>query len=71
MSRKIWHYTMTPEEQRLWDIEEMKGWRTAMEACVEDDARERNCLKYVLYDRQENVVAKGDVTQLPEPAPVQ
>lgn len=70
MSRKIWHYTLTPEEQRLWNVEEMKGWRTAMEACVEDDAREEGYAKYVIYDRKENVIGKGDVSKLPEPAPL-
>ena len=67
MARKIWRYTMTREEQKLWDMEEMKGWRTAFEACVEDDAREEGCKKYVVYDRSETIVAKGEVAALPEP----
>ena len=70
MARKIWHYTLTPEEQKLWDTEGMEGWRTAMEACVEDDAREQGCKKYVLYDTSETAVAKGDVSTLPEPVSI-
>jgi hypothetical protein len=70
MARIIWRYTMTPQEQKLWETEEMKGWREAMEGCVEDDAREKGCKKYVIYDRSEAVVVKGEVMALPEPDPV-
>ena len=67
MARKIWRYTMTHHEQTLWDNDEMKGWRDAMRACVEDDAREQGCNKYILYASSEEIVAKGEVTKLPEP----
>ena len=66
MARKIWRYTMTRQEQNLWETDGMEGWREAFEACVEDDAREEGCRKYVLYDRGTDVVAKGEVTVLPE-----
>jgi hypothetical protein len=67
MARKVWRYTMTVKEQKLWDLEEMQGWRDSLVGCVEDDAREAGCKKFILYDRKEEVVAKGDVTALPEP----
>jgi len=66
MARRIWRYTMTHQEQQYWTTEGMEGWREAFEACVEDDAREKGCRSYVLYDRVEAVVAKGEVTALPE-----
>ena len=66
MARKIWRYTLTSQEQALWDNEEMKGWREAMEACVEDEAREEGSKKYVLYNQEENIIAKGEVRKLPE-----
>ena len=64
MARKVWHYIMSPREERLWNQEEMKGWRQAFEACVEDDAREEGCKKYVIYDTAEAVLTKGEVTAL-------
>jgi len=67
MGKKIWRYTMTPQEQRLWETDGMKGWREAFQACVEDDARDRGCHKFVLYDRSEAIIVKGDVAKLPEP----
>jgi hypothetical protein len=69
MARKIWRYTLTRQEQQLWECEEMKGWREAMTACVEDDAREEGCKKFVLYDRNEAILAKGEVSKLPEVEP--
>jgi len=66
MARKIWRHVMTTKEQQLWDLENMEGWRKSLIGCVEDDAREEGCKKYVLYDRSELVVAKGDVPPLPE-----
>ncbi len=66
MARKIWRYTMTRHEQRLWENEDMQGWRAAFELCVEDDARDQGCLKYILYDTQEVPIAKGAVNKLPE-----
>lgn len=71
MAKKIWRYTMTTQEQKLWDQEEMKGWREAMVACVEDDAREQGSKKFVLYDLNNVVVAKNDVRALPQPEPVE
>jgi hypothetical protein len=71
MGKKIWRYTLSASEQKLWDTEEMQGWRTAMIGCVEDDAREEGSGKYVIYDRKENIVAKGDVTALPVVEPVE
>jgi len=42
----------------------MKGWREAMQAYVEDEAREQGCKKYIMYGRRETVVAKGNVNKL-------
>ncbi|MBI2424049.1 MAG: hypothetical protein HYV27_14560 [Candidatus Hydrogenedentes bacterium] len=70
MSRKIHRYTLTVKEQGLWEKEEMQGWRDSMVGCVEDDAREEGCKKFVVYDRAENIIAKGDVRKLPEPEAV-
>lgn len=67
MAPKIWRYTLTVAEQKLWDMEEMAGWRTALEGCVEDDGREAGSKKYVVYDRAKKVIAKGEVKLLPEP----
>lgn len=68
MARKIWRHTLSVQEQKLWDMEEMQGWRVAMTGCVEDDAREEGCAKFVIYDRKETILAKGDVTALPQAA---
>jgi hypothetical protein len=46
MSKKIWRYTLTEQEQRLWSMENMQGWREAMAACVEDEARDQGSTKY-------------------------
>jgi hypothetical protein len=64
---KIWRYTLTRRELSLWETEEMKGWREALQAFVEDEARDQGCRKYVVYGRREVVVAKGEVSKLPEP----
>lgn len=69
MARKIWRYTLKTVEQKLWDREDMKGWCKALEGCVEDDAREQGLMKYVIYDRKGDVLAKADVSPLPEPKP--
>jgi hypothetical protein len=71
MSKKIWRYTLTEQEQRLWSMENMQGWREAMAACVEDEAREQGSTKYVIYDLTNNVIAKSDVRKLPEPEVVE
>ena len=70
MKRKIWRYKMTRHEERLWKTEEMLGWRKAMEACVEDDAREEGCQSYIIYDSRESVISKGNVSKLVEPVSV-
>lgn len=71
MAKKIWRYTMSAQEQKLWDQEEMKGWREAMVACVEDEAREQGSKKFILYDLNNSIVAKNDVRALPQPEPVE
>lgn len=70
MARTVRRYTLTRQEQQLWELEGMEGWREALEACVEDDAREEGCRKYVVYDRHAIVVAKGEVSLLPQPEPI-
>lgn len=69
MAQKIWRYTLTRHEQSLWDITEMKGWRAAMQAYVEDEAREQGYKRYVLYGRKEEVLAKGEVRRRAESLP--
>ncbi|HPO17418.1 MAG TPA: hypothetical protein PLI09_28555 [Candidatus Hydrogenedentes bacterium] len=64
MGQRIWRYTLSRNEQTLWETEEMKGWREAMQAYVEDEAREQGCKKYIMYGRRETVVAKGNVNKL-------
>ncbi|MFM1919499.1 MAG: hypothetical protein RLZZ303_1133 [Candidatus Hydrogenedentota bacterium] len=71
MSKKIWRYTLTEQEQRLWNMENMQGWREAMAACVEDDAREQGSTKYVIYDQAATVIARSDVRKLLEPEVVE
>lgn len=65
MARKIWRYTMSVREFDLWSQENMQGWRDSLVGCVEDEAREEGCTKYIVYDRNENVLAKGEVKALP------
>ena len=67
MSRKIYRYTLTETQQARWEMEDMQGWRDSMVGVVEDDAREEGSTKYVLYDRSEQILAKGEVKKLPEP----
>ncbi len=71
MSKKIWRYTLTEQEQRLWNMENMQGWREAMAACVEDDARDQGSTKYVIYNLENTVVARDEVRKLPEPEVVE
>ena len=66
MAKSVWRYTMTVQEQKLWDNTELKGWRTAMEAYVEDEARDRGCVKYVIISHANNVVAESAVKTLPK-----
>ena len=70
MARKIYRYTLTVKQQERWNMEDMQGWRDSMVGVVEDDAREEGCKKFVLYDRAEQILAKGDVRKLPEPQAV-
>ena len=67
MARKIYRYTLTKKQQERWDMEDMQGWRDSMVGVVEDDAREEGAKKFVLYDRAEEILTKGDVTVLVEP----
>jgi hypothetical protein len=67
MSKKIHRYTLTEQEQRLWNMENMQGWREAMAACVEDEARDQGSTKYVIYDLANAVIVRSDVRRLPEP----
>lgn len=64
---KIWRYTVTPQEQRFWNMEGMQGWRQALEACVEDEAREQGSEKYIVFNRNNEVIAKGEVRKILEP----
>lgn len=48
-------------------MEGMQGWRQALEACVEDEAREQGSEKYVVFDRNNEVLAKGEVRKIVEP----
>lgn len=64
--RKIWRYTIKSSEMRLWESQDMKGWRKAFEACVEDDAREEGSMKYMILDRAGEVLAKNVVRPLPK-----
>ena len=65
MAKGIWRYTMTAQEQKLWDSTELKGWHVAMEAYVEDEARERGFAKYAILNRANAVVAENQVKALP------
>ncbi len=66
MGKKIWRYTLKPQEQRLWLSEGMEGWCKALEACVEDDARDNGSNKYIIFDRKGGVIAKDSVSPLPQ-----
>lgn len=67
MGAKIWRYTVLPKEQELWFDDDMKGWRKAFEACVEDEAREGGSKKYIILDRKGAILAKNIVRPLPKP----
>jgi hypothetical protein len=67
MAKKVWRHTLTKQEQKLWDREDMKGWCKALEGCVEDEGRDGKCKKYMIYNIEGEVVAKGDVSVLPDP----
>ena len=65
MARKICRYTLKVQEQKLWLKEDMDGWKRAMEACVEDDARDQGSKKYIIYDRKGEILARNEVRPLP------
>ena len=67
MAKKVWRHTLSAAEQKLWDRVDMKGWCKAFEGCVEDEAREEKCKKYMVYNQEGEIIAKGDVSALPEP----
>ena len=67
MAKKVYRYTLSKAEQKLWDREDMKGWCKALEGCVEDEGRDDKCKKYMIYDKEGEVLAKGDVIPLPDP----
>ena len=67
MAKKIYRYTLSKKEQALWDREDMKGWRKAMEGTIEDEGREEGAKKYILCDVESIVIGKGEVTVLPDP----
>jgi hypothetical protein len=67
MAVKIWRYTVAPKEQDLWLDQDMKGWRKAFEACVEDEAREQGSKRYIILDRHGAILAKNVVRPLPKP----
>ena len=68
MPAKIFRHKMTREEAKLWNGEEMDGWRRAFEACVEHDARDEGFKRYELLDRKGKKVAAGTVRKLAVPA---
>lgn len=67
MAKKVYRHTLTKKEQALWDREDMKGWRKALEGSIEDEGRDEKAKKYVISDVEGTIIAKGDVTVLPDP----
>ena len=67
MARVIWRHKLTTQEAKLWAKKEFRGWRQAMEGFVEDEARDQGCTKYAIYDRDESLIVKDEVTIIPEP----
>lgn len=70
MAKTIFRHTLSVREQKLWEAENMQGWRQALERYVEDEARDQGFSKYIIYDRKEVVLAKDAVKALPVPLPV-
>ncbi len=64
MSRVIWRYTLTKQEEKLWEREELRGWREAMQGFVEDEAREQGCTKYAIYGKGDSLIVKNAVSAL-------
>lgn len=67
MAKRVYRYTLSKAEQKLWDREDMKGWCKALEGYVEDEGRDDKCKKYIIYDKAGELLTKGDVIALPEP----
>ena len=67
MARTIWRYTLDSKEQTLWEREDMRGWCRAFQGWVEDEAREQGLKKYIIYDKNGDVLARDIVNELPEP----
>ncbi len=62
MARVIKKYTLSKQEQRLWEQTELRGWREAMEAFIEDEAREEGFAKYAIYDKDATLLVKDQVS---------
>ncbi|OQB40336.1 MAG: hypothetical protein BWY09_00812 [Candidatus Hydrogenedentes bacterium ADurb.Bin179] len=62
MARVIWHYQLNKQEQRLWEREELRGWREAMQGFVEDEAREQGFTKYAIYNLDNILILKDSVS---------
>jgi len=71
MSKTIFRYTLTKQEQTLWEREDMRGWARAFQGCVEDDARTSGLKKYVIYDIAGDVLVSEKVTPLPQARPAE
>ncbi len=67
MARVIWHYQLSKQEQRLWEREEMRGWREAMQGFVEDEAREQGFTKYAIYNLDNILILKNTVSVTEQP----
>jgi len=63
MAKIVWRYRLTNQEQQLWEREELRGWRAAMTGFVEDEARDRGCLKFAIYSTDEVLILKDSVTR--------
>ena len=64
MARVIWRYKLSKQEQQLWEREELRGWREAMQGYVEDEAREQGFAKYAIYNRDDALIVKELVSDL-------
>ncbi len=64
MAIKVYRHKMTVQEAKLWNAEDMDGWRRAFESCVEHDARDEGFRRYELLDRTGKKVAAGSVRKL-------
>jgi len=69
MATKVFRKQMTAKEWKMWNAENMAGWRKAFESCVEHDARDEGFKKYELLDRDGKQVVAGQVRKLTTPQP--